>query len=69
VSRPGPLRAKEQALDLMDVTPGSLRAQAGVTQDGRVLLGRLTAQVHPPRRTMFADGDGGLVGPLLGPAV
>jgi len=53
-------------MDLLDVPPGFLRAQAEVIQDGGVLLGRLTAQVHAVRRTVVVDDDGGLVEPPMG---
>jgi len=60
-SRPGPLRAQEQALDRLYVPPGSLRAQARGIQDSQVLLGHLTAQEHPLRWTVLEVNDGGLV--------
>jgi len=45
---------------------GSVRVQVGVIEDDREFLRRLTAQVHPPRRTEFEDDDGGRVGPPMG---
>jgi len=66
VGRPEPLRAQEQALDPQYIPPGSLRAQAGVMEDGRVPLGRLTAHVSPPRRMVVEDDGGGPVGPSMG---
>jgi len=66
VGHPGPLRVQEWTLDLLYLPPASLRAQAGVTQDGQVLLGRLTGQWHSPRRTVVEDDEKGLVGPPMG---
>jgi len=65
VVHPGPLRAQVKALDLLDVPPGCLRAQAEVKLGGRILLGCLTAQVCYLTVTVVGDGNGGLEGPQM----
>jgi len=52
-----------------DVPPGSLRAQAGVMEDGLVLPGPQTAKFEGLMLTTIeVGGDEGPTGPLLGPA-
>jgi len=63
---PGPLRAPVE-IPGSDVPPGSLRAQAEVMEDGRVLPGHQTAPGEGRMLATVGEGEGP-VGPLLGPA-